>query len=194
MALLYRAELSPSKLELLAGWVPSRPWFEGSGELRLVASFRFDDPEGEVGIETLLVSAGDGPVLQVPVTYRGAALPGADAWLIGTMQHSVLGTRWTYDALGDSVYRDELARVIVAGETEAEQWIEIDGVMTQREPTARVKGSGGVAASDQLPRRSVEVVRVVAPGAGSVDPGAVPVLTGTWSGRSDPVVLALLPT
>src|ERR1700710_2202585 len=99
MALLHRATLQPSKLELLQDWAPTQPWFDGdrSAELVTVAAYRFDDPEGEVGIETLLVRAGDGPVLQVPLTYRAAPLDGGDAWLIGTMQHSVLGQRWTYD-------------------------------------------------------------------------------------------------
>ena len=40
----------------------------------------------------------------MPVTYRDAPLPGADAWLIGTMDHSVLGKRWVYDGVGDPVY------------------------------------------------------------------------------------------
>ena len=144
MALLYRASLSPSKLELLEGWAPSQPWFEGdaSGHLSSVASYRFDDPEGEVGVETLLVRAGDGPVLQVPLTYRNERLDGADAWLIGTMQHSVLGERWTYDATGDPVYLLTLATAVLTGGHQADQFIEIDGVMTEREPTAVVSGSG----------------------------------------------------
>jgi hypothetical protein len=43
-----------------------------------VSAYRFDDPAGEVGIETLLVRRGAGPVLQVPLTYRGAPLAGAE--------------------------------------------------------------------------------------------------------------------
>jgi hypothetical protein len=149
MALLYRASLSPSKLELLEGWAPSQPWFKGDASSRLssVASYRFDDPDGEVGVETLLVRAGDGPVLQVPLTYRNDRLDGADAWLIGTMQHSVLGERWTYDATGDPVYLLTLATAVLTGGHQADQFIEIDGVMTEREPTAVVSGSGSGSGS-----------------------------------------------
>jgi Maltokinase N-terminal cap domain len=187
MALLHRAELSPSKLELLGGWAPSQPWFDGDGALRLVGAYRLDDPYGQVGIETLLVRAGDGPVLQIPLTYRNDPHEGADQWLIGTMEHSVLGTRWTYDAVGDPVYRDELARTILTGGTEVELWIEIDGVMTRRDPTARVLGSGTESAPD-LPRVSVETIRT--PNA-STAPDDSFVLTGTWAEQPDPLVLAI---
>lgn len=33
MALIYKAVLNPSKLDLLDAWLPSRPWFTGAGEL-----------------------------------------------------------------------------------------------------------------------------------------------------------------
>jgi hypothetical protein len=48
MALLYQAELRPSKIELIKGWAPTQPWFEGSASASLtsVGSFRFDDPNG----------------------------------------------------------------------------------------------------------------------------------------------------
>jgi hypothetical protein len=186
MALLYRAELTPGKLELLAGWAPGQPWFVGEKDAPLtsVASFRFDDPDGQVGVETLLVRAGDGPVMQIPLTYRNEELPGAEQWFIGTMEHSVLGARWTYDAVGDPVYRGELARAILTGGTQVELWIEIDGVMVQREPTARVVGSGHETEPD-LQGVSVEVVRV--PGgnvAGSL------VLTGSWTNHPEATLLA----
>lgn len=67
MALLYQAELHPKKLELLTAWLPTRLWYRGSAApiLRRVAAFRFDNPAGEVGIETLIVQVADGPLLQV---------------------------------------------------------------------------------------------------------------------------------
>jgi hypothetical protein len=186
MALLHRADLTPSKLELLAGWAPKQPWFVGDKDAPLtsVASFRFDDPDGQVGVETLLVRAGDGPVMQVPLTYRNEALEGAEEHFLGTMEHSVLGTRWTYDGLGDPVYLSELARVILTGGSQVELWIELDGVMTQREPTAVVTGSGHETAVD-LDGVSVEIVRVP----GSVEGGAW-VLTGTWTDHPESTVLA----
>jgi hypothetical protein len=188
MALLHRATLSPSKLELLAGWAPTQPWFEGDKDapLTLVASFRFDDPDGEVGVETLLVRAGDGPVLQIPLTYRNEELPGAQAHFLGTMEHSVLGTRWTYDGLGDPVYLGELARAILTGGSQVEQWIEIDGVMTLREPTAVVIGSGSET-EPELDSYRVVIVRI--PDAAAANAGEL-VLTGTWTDHSEATILA----
>src|SRR5215213_286445 len=106
MALLHQAELRPSKLELLAAWLPTREWHRGplTAGLTRVAAYRFDDPAGEVGIETMLVRAGNGPLVQAPLTYRGAPMEGAERWLIGTMEHSVLVSRWVYDGCGDPVY------------------------------------------------------------------------------------------
>jgi Maltokinase N-terminal cap domain len=186
MALLHRADLVPSKLELLAQWAPKQSWFEGTADapLATVASFRFDDPDGEVGVETLLVSAGDGPVMQIPLTYRNDKRDGPQDGFLGTLEHSVLGTRWVYDATTDPVYLGELARVILTGGTQVELWIEIDGVMTQREPTARVVGSGRETAPD-LDDIVLEVVRV--PGRAGTR-GLV--LTGTWTNHPEPTVLA----
>src|SRR5687767_1046232 len=114
MALLHRAEIRPTKLELLAAWLPGRSWYEGPapGDVTRVSAYRFDDPAGDVGIETLLVRAGDGLLLQVPLTYRGAPLDGHDRWLVGTMEHSVLGRCWVYDGCGDPVYAAVLAEII----------------------------------------------------------------------------------
>jgi hypothetical protein len=144
MALIYRAELSPSKLELIADRVRGSVWFAGDPEAPLVsvASYRFDDPEGEVGIETLLVRAGNGPILQIPLTYRGAPLDGAEDSLIGTMHHSVLGKRWTYDATGDPAYIAAVAFAALTGGRQAEQFVDMDGALELREPTAVVQGSG----------------------------------------------------
>ena len=186
MALIYRTELAPSKLELLAGWAPKQSWFEGEGDavLTTVASFRFDDPAGQVGVETLLVRAGDGPLMQIPLTYRNERLTGADEWLIGTMEHGVLGTRWTYDAVGDPVYRGELARAILTGGTQVELWIEIDGVMTRREPTARVWGTGSAAAP--IPGDiELQVIRVPT----DEDHDGLALL-GTWADHPEPAILA----
>ncbi|MEI2826114.1 MAG: hypothetical protein V9F04_06650 [Dermatophilaceae bacterium] len=48
-----------------------------------------------------------------PLTYRSAPLAGADRALVGTIEHSVLGTRWVYDAPHDPAYVAELLRTIV---------------------------------------------------------------------------------
>jgi hypothetical protein len=213
MALLHRAELRPSKIELITGWVQAQPWFEGDADAALtsVASFRFDDPEGEVGIETLLVRAGDGPVLQVPVSYRAAALDGAEAWLIGTMQHSVLGQRWTYDATGDPAYLRAVATAALTGGSQAEQYHEVDGERIYRDPTAVVVGSGNPGAevaalppvgdvSTRHERGSTVVetgdLRLLVarvPGAVANDvEDASAMLSGTWTDQPDPQVLVVV--
>ncbi|MFJ6001368.1 hypothetical protein [Arthrobacter sp. NPDC092385] len=108
MALIYDVPLRPSKLELLAAWLPRQPWAHGlDGALERTGSFRFDDPDGEVGVETLLVGTGDrgdaaagpdvtvletprGPVLLFRRLHPGAAIRGRSALLAtgsaGTVQ------------------------------------------------------------------------------------------------------------
>ena len=58
-------------------------------------------------------------IYQVPLSYRGYELAGASEWLIGTMDHSVLGKRWVYDACADPVYVKALATAIITGQQEA---------------------------------------------------------------------------
>ena len=100
-------------------------------------------PRRWVGIETLLVRFGDdGPLLQVPLTYRGAPLEGGAASLITTMEHSVLGERWVYDATGDPVYVAAVATAAFTGGHEADVLYEVDGELLRRDPTASVVGSG----------------------------------------------------
>jgi hypothetical protein len=187
MAILHGdADISPTKPELLAAWLPTQPWVTGDASaLQQVGSYRFDDPDGEVGMETHLVRAGDGPVLQVPWTYRGAPLDGADSLLVGTMDHTLLGPRWVYDAVGDPVYQAVLAATILTGGTQAELVREFaDGRTEIAEPNVRVKGSGS---GSDVPPVDLEVVRVP----GSTAPEGDEVLTGTWAGTAEPVVLAV---
>ncbi|MFG1779426.1 hypothetical protein ACGFIR_09120 [Micromonospora sp. NPDC049051] len=205
MALLYRAEMHPTKLALLAAWLPGRPWYQGSvdADVERVAAYRFDDPAGEVGVETLLVRAGDGPVHQVPLTYRGAPLDGGDDWLVGTTEHSVLGRRWVYDACGDPVYAATLAAAVLADAGQSEEFFEVDGRREYRGLSMAIAGSGTRGADvppvgavrsvveDDLTlivTDSVELAVVRRPGAGTASDGAV--LTGTWSGQPDPLPLA----
>lgn len=101
MALIYKATITPSKPEVVQAWLDRQPW-AGSGPSETIGSYRFDDPDGEVGIEAMLVRRGD-QVLQAVLSYRAAALEGADDHLIATVQHSVLGKRWVYDAVADPV-------------------------------------------------------------------------------------------
>jgi Maltokinase N-terminal cap domain len=118
MAIIHRTTMSPGKLELLAAWLPAQPWYRPTGrapELARAGGFRLDDPQGEVGIEFMVVTDGPGSgaaAYQVPMTYRARALPGADGSLIGTAEHGVLGPRWIYDGTQDPVLAAQLAALV----------------------------------------------------------------------------------
>ncbi|MGM0931103.1 MAG: CG0192-related protein [Actinomycetota bacterium] len=146
MAIIYDAVLNPSKQDLLKSWLPKQSWFQELGasgaDLEHFGAFRFDDPAGEVGMETHLLAAG-GRVVHVPLTYRGAPLSGAEEFLAGTMEHSVLGDRWIYDACADPVYATALASVIVQGGSGAEQFLDVDGKLEPLTGAIPVRGSGG---------------------------------------------------
>ncbi len=211
MALLHQAELVPGKLDLLAAWLPTRAWFPypADAELTRATAFRYDDPAGEVGIETIVVRAGAGPLVQVPLTYRAAPLVGADEWLVGTTEHSVLGRRWVYDGCADPVYVATLADVLFGRATQAEEFVAMaDGRQLRREPLARVlaESTGDAAAGTALhgatalhgvtdsdpaviATDAVELVlpRVLGRPAAA---DALATLTGTWADQPEPVVLA----
>jgi hypothetical protein len=141
MAVVHHTTLTPSKLELLVAWLPRQPWYRGTGaEPVRAGGFRLDDPAGEVGIEFVVLTEGSAAYL-VPMTYRGAPLPGAEAALIGTMEHGVLGTRWAYDAVHDPVFQEQL-RELLAGRAVAQHKDDSD----TPDPTVRVEpaGEGGV--------------------------------------------------
>ena len=203
MALIYNtATLTPPKIELLTSWVGGQPWAAGvdAGSLEPVGAYRFDDPAGEVGIETHLVRTHDGRMLQVPVTYRAEPLPDATDASVGTTEHSVLGTRWVYDACADPIYALTLATTILTGGHEAE--LEFEGSSQRMRGRTRVTGSGGGPAPvvvETLTWANHGIVTVIR--AGTLElavrrvldadfPADGTTLTGTWPGNDHPVVLA----
>jgi hypothetical protein len=205
VALIYKATLNPSKLELLGAWLPDQPWCSDAAGIESAGAYRFDDPDGEVGIETLLLRAADGRLFQVPLTYRGAPLAGSDAALITTTEHSVLGRRWVYDGCGDPAYVSALATAILTGGREAELEFDVDGRRERREGSVHVVGSGDPAAgvpvietvsyASEGPNTLIRadevefVVRHVLDG--TFDAGDAATLSGTWPGSDEPTVLAL---
>ena len=146
MALVHRATLSPSKQELVESWLPTRPWASGRAVVDKLAEYRFDDPGGEVGVETILWRTDDGAVLQTPLTYRAAPRAGAESHLIGTSEHSVLGHRWVYDGCADPVWAATLAAAILTGGTQAQTYFEEDGRRVDVPPRMQVRGSGSAGA------------------------------------------------
>lgn len=141
MAVIHNTTMRPTKLELLARWLPKQAWYSGSGEgLTRAGGFRLDDPAGEVGIEFMVVMSGDGQAYLVPMTYRGAPLEGADDALIGTSLHGVLGTRWIYDGERDPVLQAQLA-ALVRGEVVAQAQSQSDTL----DPTVLIQPAEGAA-------------------------------------------------
>jgi hypothetical protein len=144
MAIIHNTTMNPSKLELLAAWLPAQPWYRRTGrepELARAGGFRLDDPQGEVGIEFMVVTDGAGDramAYQVPMTYRAGALAGADGALIGTSEHGVLGLRWLYDGVHDPVLRAQLI-ALIQGQAEAQA----QSVSNTADPTVIVQPLAG---------------------------------------------------
>jgi Maltokinase N-terminal cap domain len=118
MAIIHDTTMSPGKLELLASWLPAQPWYLRTGrdpELAKAGGFRLDDPQGEVGIEFMVVtdrSGHEATAYLVPLTYHAQALAGTGSGLIGTAEHGVLGHRCIYDGTRDLVLVAELIALI----------------------------------------------------------------------------------
>ncbi len=198
MAILHEATITPRKDELIGPWLRTRSWWDGTDERGPVGTFRLDDPAGEVGIECFLFGSASGSTLFVPVTYRGAALPGGEDHLIGVMEHSVLGTRHVYDACGDPVFVATLLDTIRTGGGQADLRLrKADGTEVVRDAVATARGVGGpdvpthdpalpVSATDSDDRTVVDasgtevtVMRRVG------DAPAGPALLGTFEGGAD---------
>lgn len=176
---IYDAVLDPGKLDLLRSWVANQSWFDGDPErLEQVTAYRFVDPDGEVGIESFLLTDGS-RTFHVPVTYRGVELEDAADALVGLMEHSILGRRWVYDAPADPVYKAEVRRVISHRDSAADHLQVEDGTVTPSPVNIRGGGDGPA-----LGVKGPQVLRVISeendaeadfPLIGS--PGT---LSGTW--------------
>lgn len=209
MSIIHRTTLNPSKYELLAAWLPSQPWFAGdAAQLEPVGAYRFDDPEGEVGLEGHVFTAGDETEYHLALSYRGAPLDDAEEFLVGTTEHGVLGTRWVYAAIGDPVFRAVLGAAIVRGETGSREYTQnAEGATAEREPTVRVRGTG----NDDGAGPELAAVRLVTEGAASIaetefatlavhhvvaleaggDPAGTLTLRGEWAGAVDALLASL---
>ena len=201
MAVIHRTTLTPSKLELLASWLPSRPWYRGGAgepDLAKAGGFRLDDPQGEVGIEFMVVTDASGThptAYLVPLTYRGAALDGAEHALIGTAEHGVLGRRWIYDGCHDPVLVSQLM-ALIEGRAQAQDQNTSD--TPDREVTHSFTGDGFAAAdftaatsaddnegtelraTDGTTLRVDRVLRPAPDGAPLLPPDTVGHVAGSW--------------
>ena len=202
MAIFHRATIRPTKEELLASWAPTQPWGPtGPEPIDVIGSYRFDDPDGRVGMETFLFTAG-GELFQVPLTYREAPLDGVEVALITEMSHSVLGNRWVYDGLRDPLFVVMLAGVTMTGQGEALGMAVYDGRWYIAPTNVRIRGGGwtqervpvdgfeltsddATASTLRNDRFELTVFRRPRPRHASSMR-----LTATWAAQDDPVVLA----
>ncbi|MCX5205331.1 1,4-alpha-glucan branching protein [Streptomyces sp. NBC_00237] len=181
MATIHDTTVTPTKLEVLTAWLPTRPWYQGTStpQLAKAGGFRLDDPEGTTGMEFMVVTdtSGDSPVAyHVPVTYRGVPLEGAaEQALIGTMEHGVLGPRWMYDGPQDPVLA---ARLLALLQNRAEP--QQQSVSDTPDPTVVAETTGpalpdGLVPGDVREGKHDTAVTVRIPGesAASGEPGAL---------------------
>lgn len=142
MAILHEATLTPDKLTIARDWLAKQPWAAGLTVTERIGSYRFDDPRGRVGVELLLLAAGERTV-HLPLTYRDEALAGAEDFLVATAEHSVLGTRYVYDGCADPVaVRVLLTAVLAGGEQEPLEYHRRSGDVEHHAATVLAKGSG----------------------------------------------------
>ena len=129
------ATLTPGFREFLPGWIAGQPWYTGpaSPALRPAGFIRYEDPAGEVGMETHLLTDGS-TTYQVPLTYRGAALAGGGAALVAEVEHSELGPRWIYDAEADPVWIAEMLRLAGCDLTPEMASIQLNRILTTDPP------------------------------------------------------------
>ncbi|WP_055600361.1 maltokinase N-terminal cap-like domain-containing protein [Streptomyces aureus] len=152
MAVIHETTMQPTKLELLAEWLPTRAWHTGT-EARpaRVGGFRLDDPAGEVGIEFMAVTDGEGDgatTYLVPLTYRGEPLDGAEHALVGTSEHGVLGKRWIYDGAHDPVLAAQLYALLTGrAQAQAQSQTGVPDLTVSVSPVT-VDGTAGAAEAE----------------------------------------------
>lgn len=159
------ATIRPTKQELL------ETVFDGPVEV--VGAYRFDDPEGEVGVEGFLVRR-DAALRHVLFSYRGAILASEGAHLVSTMEHSELGPRWIYDGATDPVAIACVRRAILGKQVQAVLELWEDGrLVGTREPAVRLRASAADAGD---PAGAVHVLRE------PEEDASGPSLVATWDG------------
>ena len=168
MAIIHKATIRPTKPELLEQLL--------GGPVTVLGAYRFDDPDGAVGVEALIARCG-ADTRQVVLAYRGAPLEGAEDRLVSTMEHSALGRRWIYDGSRDPVALACFHRALRGEQEQAveEVW-DGDARIATRESTARLSVEGD---GDPGPGATLAI-------AGRLDPADAPAaqrrLRAAWEG------------
>lgn len=204
MAIIHKATLLPGKIDLLREYLKNESSLSPhvGDDLSQIGAYRFDDPAGQVGVETHVLTSSSGALIQVPVVYRNEQLEGAEQSFLGTMEHSVLGTRWVYEACIDPIYATELLRTILTGGTEVDEMVETPEGQVARETTVQVLGSGSSGSAPHVMAVAVERVGTVSHiSTGDYkltvphlltegDAPSAPHLVGRWADRESAITLA----
>lgn len=141
-----------------------------------------------MGIEFQVVrdeAASPASTYLVPLTYRGAPLPGADEHLLGTAEHGVLGTRWIYDGTADPVAVEQLAELI-QGRARAQA----QGLSNTLDDS--VHATPAAAAPGQ--QLTITFARRLSPLASESAPPGAGEVTGVWTTADGAQVRSLLAT
>lgn len=172
MAILHRATIRPTKPEVLAGLL--------GAPVDILGAYRFDDPEGAVGVEGFVLAV-EGRLRHRVLTYRDAPLDGLEP--VATMEHSVLGSRWVYRGEDDAVALACIERALGGSQAQAAEEVYDGDVLVQtREPVVRIEVVDAGAAHGGV--RLLDVITDEAEAA----PG--PRLRAAWPGGSGVIATA----
>jgi predicted trehalose synthase len=178
--------MQPSFAQFLPPWMARQRWYVGKGSepvLRRIGGLRWQDPDGEVGLETWFLAddAGDRrTVYQVPLSYRSTPLPGAERALVATAQHSELGTRYVYDACHDPVFAGALVATLLGQGSVASDGAGEHGTATGHRHPGTPQAVGGVVRSSRVlhgeQSNTSIIVELGSDNPGSDDPGPAAVI------------------
>jgi hypothetical protein len=130
-------------------------------------------------------AAGDSAAYLLPMTYRGRPLAGADAHLIGTAEHGVLGPRWIYDGTHDPVLLAQLADLF-QGRVQAQAQSQSD----TSDPTVRAVPAA--AAPGQA--LSISFARRLRPAADDAALPGVGEVSGPWQALDGTLIRSVFAT
>jgi hypothetical protein len=199
MAIIHDTTLSPEKLELLTSWLPAQPWYLGTErapELTEAGGFRLDDPQGEVGIEFMLVTDGSGEratTYQVPLTYRAHALAGAGGALIAPLVALIQGDAEPQaQDVSNTADPTVLSQPVTGGSLTA-----LASAVTANEPSGTDLQVETANATGTRGRLIVRINRILRAGGGadaSASESGRPCLSATWQLPDGTVVRGIIAT
>ena len=146
----HTATLSPTKQELVEAWLPEPAVGRGTTGRRQGRGIPPRRRGGRGRRRDHPLAYHDGTVEQTAADLPLRPVDGAEAHLVGTTDHSVLGTRWVYDGCADPVWASTLVAAILTGGRQSQMFIEQDGQRVDVPPRMQVRGSGSDGSAPQV--------------------------------------------